>query len=212
MAIDVTWAAKVFYPGDTSIDETTPGFGDIGPPVPDALLTQLQDDTGDVWRLWAGEGRITIAGETYYGTGGLINLSAAEIPLGQQAARLRVEIAITEEMQISDLLVDPGPIVVEILFLRRLPNTIDWEELPRKFVGRLSRPQIQDNVYTMELETDRGDVDRGRTIFWSQEGQRWVRAQPDHIAADRTPDAAFSDDFLVHMRRLAAGIETRWPT
>ena len=92
---------------------------------------------------------------------------------------------------------DPGPLTVIIEWLVSLDQGLTWRKVPRKFVGRLSKPLIKDGIYTIEIETYGGDVDRGRPLKWSNEDQQ-----------ARHP----GDKGLEYVRQLSDGLrDQRWP-
>ena len=126
-----------------------------------------------------------------------ITLSRAESSLGQPDRRLTASFPVTDPELRAALLVDPGPLEIVIRSVFSNDRGQSWSVVPNKLVGRLSRPVIKNGVYTIEIETHAGDVDRGRPLKWSDEDQR-----------ARYP----GDRGLEYMRQLASGINTRWPS
>ena len=125
-----------------------------------------------------------------------IQLSRAETTLGAPDRRLTASFPVTDAQLRQELLQDPGPLTVVIRSVYSSDGGLTWSIVPTKFVGRLSKPVIKGGLYTIEIETYGGDVDRGRPLKWSDEDQR-----------ARYP----GDKGLEYMRQLASGIDTRWP-
>lgn len=164
-------------------------------------------DHNPVYRFWSGEGDLSLDGHTWAGRS-WVSLSAAENALDGPDKRMTVSLAVSttsdepaerEAMRHlrTILMQDPGPleVVIEWIFSRDHGQT--WQRLPATFAGRLSNPVIRDGVYSIEIETWAGDVDRGRPLKWSDEDQR-----------ARAP----GDRGLEYMRQLSEGIvDARWP-
>ena len=150
-------------------------------------------ETGE--RFWSGAESLTFDGKTYLAAS-FIELSAVETGLGQPQRRLTARFDVSHPELREHLLVDAGPVTIEIGWIASLDHGLTWQRVPRRFVGRLSRPTIQDGIYTAEIETYRGTVDRGRPLIWSDEAQQL-----------RYPD----DRGFAHLRSYASGLKTRWP-
>ena len=145
--------------------------------------------------FWSGEGQLVFDGNTYTGSH-FVTLSPAEATVGAPRKRMTASFRVFSADLRAAVLQDPGPLPVEINWIYSTDQGQSWTRLPRKFVGRLSSPTIQNGIYTIEIETYGGDVDRGRPLKWSDEDQQ-----------DRAP----GDKGLEYMRQLASGIDTRWP-
>ena len=165
------------------------------PPLVAALATF--PGTEPAYRFWTGADDLTYDGATYQGRD-FVALAPAEATLGAPNRRMTASFAFAglPRAQKNAFLQDPGPLTVELEWIYSDDQGQTWARVPRKFVGRLSRPRIVDGIYTIEIETWGGDVDRGRPRKWSHEDQR---------ARDPT------DRGMEYMRPLAAGVETRWP-
>ena len=146
-------------------------------------------------RFWSGTEPLTLDGATYLAAA-FIELSAVETGLNQPRRRLTARFDVSHPELREHMLVDAGPVTIEIGWVASMDHGLTWQRVPRRFVGRLSRPTIQDGVYTAELETYQGTVDRGRPLTWSDEAQR----------------QRFADDLgFAYLQRYASGLETRWP-
>ncbi len=160
------------------------------------MVANAAEFVGTSYRFWTGEGDVTLNSQVYQGRP-FITLSAAETTLGAPDRRLTVSFPVTDRTLRQQLLQDPGPLTIKILSIYSTDRGQTWNIVPSLFVGRLSKPVIRDGVYSIEIETYGGDVDRGRPLKWSDEDQR----------ARSSGDRGFED-----VRALASGIETRWPT
>ena len=149
-----------------------------------------------IYRFWSGDEDLTLAGKTYQGRN-FISLSGAEASLDAPNRRMTASFAVVTPELRQALMQDPGPLTVVIEWIHSTDHGQTWMRVPRKFVGRLSRPVIKDGVYTIEIETYGGDVDRGRPLKWWHEDQQ----------------ARHPGDFgLSYMRQLSEGIaDARWP-
>jgi len=158
-------------------------------------LAEFPDST-PVYRFWSGDGDLTLDGKDYQGRN-FISLSTAETSLDAPNTRLTASFAVAEPGLRQALMQDPGALTVIIEWIASIDQGQSWRRVPRKFVGRLSQPVIKDGIYTIEIETFGGDVDRGRPLKWSHEDQ-----QQRHSG----------DRGLEYMRQLSEGISTaRWP-
>lgn len=151
----------------------------------------------DVIRIWSGEGVFTFDGEDWQGTGQVLDVGEFEQSPEIAARRMHINVSVLDETRLAALLQDSGPFWVIIRFLGRSDPSNDWTLLPLRFRGRASSPGIRDGVMTLELETLKGDVDRGDPFLWSHEDQQ----------------ARFPGDMgFEHLRTLAdEGIDTTWP-
>ena len=179
---------------------TTPDT-DANQPLMVAWLAHFPGATTPVqrqdYRFWSGVGELTFSGQTWLGTGELIEVGALETSFEQQNRRMTVAVNMTDDSTLrSAFLEDPGPLEVTVLWIYSKDNGLTWLQLPRQFKGRLSRPGIVDAVYQIELETYTGDIDRGRPIKWSDADQK----QRD--ATDRG---------MEYCAALASGFERTWP-
>ena len=151
---------------------------------------------GQEERYWTGEGQLSFQGKQW--TGGLgIQLSDVTTAIGAPSRRMTASFAVVNRPLRLALLDDPGPLQVEIQWLFSKDAGKSWTAIGSKFVGRLSTPKITNGVYTVELETYTGDIDRGKIAKWSHERQMSRTA-----AVDRGME--MSND-------LEVGIESKWP-
>ena len=159
------------------------------------LVAWLATFTGTDYRFWSGDAELVFDGETYL-RGHFFGISPAETTAEAPRKRLSVTFPVTDNVLREDLLQDPGPLTVAVNWIYSLDQGSTWFRLPRKFVGRLSRPVIRNGLYTIEIETYGGDVDRGVPRKWSDDDQQSRHA---------------GDVGLEYLRQLASGLETRWP-
>ena len=155
-------------------------------------------ETSPALRLWTGYGPLRIGETAYEGGGKALSIGEAETASGEPDKRLTITLSgiprALRERFLQD--VGPAPVTIEWIFSRDSGAT--WNKIENlSFQGRLSTPGLSDGVFQIEIETRRGDVDRGQPRRWSHEDQR----------------RRFSEDLgLEHMRALAQqGVETGWP-
>ena len=154
------------------------------------------------YRVWSGEGQLTIGGQTYEGTsfggGALASISPVEQSLDAPTSRASVTIAVPNAAVREMLEIDIGPVTVNLRYIYSSDFGKTWTIVPIGIQGRLSRPsyEVDGSLYTVEIETWSGDSDRGNPKLWSHETQ-----QSEH-PGDRGFEFA---------RALAEGIESRWP-
>ncbi len=169
----------------------------IGSEGPRAIQVHwLVEFVGTDYRFWSGAGDLTYGDRTYRGRGGLIELAGAETDIESPDRRITARVAIVNDELRTALMQDPSPLTVAIEWLYSWDHGHSWQRVPRRFVGRLSRPVIKDATYTIEVETHGDDIDRGRPLRWSHEDQQ-----------TRYP----GDKGLEYMRELASGLEAAWP-
>ena len=150
----------------------------------------------DIARLAGHPVDIEVGGETYAG-GKAIGISPIEETEGTPDNRASISLSLAEEADYLEYGVDPGPLPVEIGFARSDDSGATWTALSKKHKGRMSLPSIEGRELSFEIETLRGDVDRGGELVWSDESQRAEFLQ---------------DNGLGYVRPIAAGdIEVAWP-
>ena len=148
-------------------------------------------------RLWTGWGELTVAGKVYQGGGRALAVSEVETSSGDPDKRLQITLSAIPPDQRAQFLQDSGPLPVTVGWIYSQDRGASWQEASIKFRGRLSGPSMTEGTLTVELETQRGDVDRGRPLRWSHEDQQ--RRHPDDLG-------------LEHMRALSQqGVESSWP-
>ena len=148
-------------------------------------------------RLWTGLGSITAGGNTYQGGGKALGVSEYENTTGDPDRRLQIRLSgIPADMR-AQFLQDSGPLPVTVGWIYSQDRGGTWAEVPIKFRGRLSSPSLVAGQLTVEVETQRGDVDQGIPLRWSHEDQQ-----------RRFP----GDKGLEYMRALSQqGVESSWP-
>lgn len=150
----------------------------------------------DVTSFWSGTGDIFFNGRMYHGTNGIISVSNYGIELGEPNNRFTASIQLSTSEVTRQFLIDNGPYHIEIDWIYSEDNGATWQRLERKLIGQLSRPLIKNQIYTIEIETIHGDVDRGEVKYWSDEDQK--REYP-------------GDRGLEYMRAISEGIDIKWP-
>lgn len=151
-----------------------------------------------VLRLWTGEGDLEFGGQTWRGGGAALRVSEVETASGEPDRRVTLTLSGIPRDLRREFLQDEGPLPVTVGWIYSTDRGGTWTEIPISFRGRLSTPALSDGVLTVEIETQRGDVDRGRPLRWSHEDQQ--RRFPGDLGME-------------YMRKLAHddGIETGWP-
>ena len=155
-------------------------------------------ETDPVTRLWTGVGSLTIGGHGFTGGGAALSVSAMELTSGEPDRRMKIEISGIPNSLRGKFLQDIGPLPVLIEWVWSSDSGATWNKLRDiQFRGRLSSPSFANGVFSVELETYRGDVDRGAPRLWSHEVQQRRTA---------------GDKGMEYMRLLSReGIETGWP-
>lgn len=150
-------------------------------------------------RWWSGEGDVTINSVVYSGVGGpngsFVQLSPITTSVTTPTRRATVILSLSSAGIRMMLQADVGAIEVKIGYITSLDGGA-WTKLPLSFVGRLSRPVIKNGLYTAELETYGGDIDRGKPLYWSKSAQ-----------AIRDP----TDKGFDQAAEIADGKEIDWP-
>ena len=150
-----------------------------------------------VSRYWSGEGDLEIDGHVWRGTrhedgGQLARVGAVEFTQSVAGRRVVIEMAVTAEAVRRLVQVDLGAIGIVVGWVYR-DSAGFWQRVPRFYSGRIGRSGVKNGVFSVEVETYLGDVDRGVPLYWSHE------------------TAADGDLYAEQARRLASGIDTRWP-
>ena len=154
------------------------------------------------FRLWSGEGQLTLEGVTYEGTtfdgGALATIGPVEQVMGDPNSRANVSISVPNAAIRSMLNIDIGPVWVEVFNIYSIDGGKTWTKLQTGIAGRLSRPNfdVEASIYTVEIETWSGDADRGVPKIWSDESQK----------------AEYPNDRgMEFMREYESGVEIKWP-
>ena len=161
-----------------------------------SMIAWLCEFVGENLYLWSGDEQLTFDGNTYQ-PGHFISIQHASNEVGVPNRRTTASFAVVDPTMRAALLQDDGPVLVKVRFLQSTNRGKTWTAVGNQHLGRLSNPRLADGVYSVEIETYRGDIDRGRPIKWSHERQ---------VKRDDEGDLAFE-----MASQLAVGIETRWP-
>ena len=152
------------------------------------------------YRVWSGEGNLTLEDILYQGTSGdngaFINVSSLTDEVSAPSARARVSIAVPTEAVREMLELDLGPVRVFLSYIWSGDGGRSWVRAPVGLAGLLSRPEFENGVYSVELETWAGDADRGEPRYWSHETQQSL------YPGDRGFEFA---------RSISQGVDIRWP-
>lgn len=150
------------------------------------------------YRLWSGYGDLEYEGLLYTGAGNVMNIGALEQSEDTPDARSQVSLNLgtltAEERKV--FFQDHGPIKIELNLIFTRDNGDTWRRVPRKFLGRLSKPRFYNGVYTVEIEATNGDVDRGIVKLWSD------GAQQSEFPGDKG---------LEFKKTISEGFETNFP-
>ena len=162
---------------------------------------------------WSGEGDLVFEGVTYRGASGpngqLLEISDVSHTIDLPSARAQLQVAATAASVRHALSVNFGAVRVEVGWIWTndpwlpQPAAGRWNRIPRRFIGRLSKPRVKDGVMLAEIETLLGDTDRGTPAYWSDATQR------ARVRADRTSNAA--DAAFAQASALAGDFDLRWP-
>ena len=109
----------------------------------------------------------------------------------------------TDELPGAEFMQDEGPLPVKIQWIYS-EDGVTWQDAPVSISGRLSDTKIEGNAIAAELETRRGDVDRGRPRRLSHE---------DQMARGRAQSPSVVDRGCEYMRKLAqVGYKVAFPS
>lgn len=155
---------------------------------------------GPSTNLWTGTEEITFDSRTYIGMGSVLEIGTVEAATDVADTRLELVLGTIPTALRAQFLQDAGPLSVTLRFARvtRDSGTSPTiSALPTLMTGKLSTAQMREGILRVEVETVRGDVDRGLPQMWSDQDQQ-----------SRSP----GDRFFEHMRALAnQGIDVAWP-
>lgn len=154
------------------------------------------------FRLWSGEGALTIGGKKYEGTtfdgGSFASVSPVENTAGTPRNRVSISVAVPSQAVRAMLNVDIGPVWIRVFNVVSQDGGRSWTKLPTGIAGRLSAPNfdLEGSIWTAEIETWSGDADRGSTVFWSDAAQQ--KRHPGDIG-------------MQYMSGYEAGVDIKWP-
>ena len=164
-----------------------------------ATLSNIGPDK-DTLRLWTGQGQFTYKGNTYEGVvgpnGAFAGISEIEHSLGAPNKRVQANIIVPPEGIREILAFDSGPVVVDIQLIYSKDGGLTWKDAPISVHGFLSSPSFENGVYSCEIETWTGDIDRGFPRLWSEDSQK--RRHPD-------------DEAFQFVKQIEAGFDARFP-
>lgn len=86
--------------------------------------------------------------------------------------------------------------LTEFSITRAASTVTEWRLTGKEFIGRLSSPVLDGAVYTLDVESQISDIDRGRVINWSNDMQQGRHAD---------------DKGMEYLKDYAAGINSKWP-
>ena len=135
-----------------------------------AVLAQI--DATPVERYWSGDTPLTYGGNTYSSIGKVLGVGVSEQRVDVPNIRLQIAIDLSETTVRAKFLQDRGPLDTTVTFIKSTDNGATWSATGWILQGKLSTPDIRDEVLTVEVETFKGDVDRGRIVVWSHEEQQ----------------------------------------
>ena len=153
--------------------------------------------------FWTGEGDLSFDSKTWRGTtyDGIATVQASPIQNVRQGAPSRVVVNIAvgtplDTIRHQIVSKDPGPIAVIIRMIYRNSPSDAWTELARKRIGRLSNPTFINGMWSYEIESYSGDIDRYAPKRWSH---------PDQIAEHP------GDMFFEFAAGYESGTDVKWP-
>lgn len=149
-------------------------------------------------KFWSGRGDLLFEGSTYFGAGQIVEVQPFENAAGQQSVRNSAKLFFGNAPEVRRaLLNDEGPLPIRVRYISSDNDGRNWTVLPVTFTGQLSNPTFDDaGVYSVEIETHTGDIDRGSPIYWSDEDQSRL----------------YGDRSFAWARRYQQGVEILWPT
>ena len=127
---------------------------------------------------WTGKGTLVFEGQEWQGAlsdkGSLFDFSEVVYTPTIPDKRTTFDLAIGKESAQRLMSVDLGAVQVELGWIFSKDEGATWTRLPRRFVGRLGRTvvNVAEGLFSGEVETYLGDIDRGRPKTWSDETQR----------------------------------------
>lgn len=121
-------------------------------------------------RFWSGDFELTFGGNTYEAASG-IRLTDVTDQLGSPDRRVQAFFRVSDPALRAVFLQDIGPEPVTIEWIVSSDRGISWTRLPIKFVGRVSMSNIDKGLFSCDLETYTGSVDKGRPMSWDHETQ-----------------------------------------
>ena len=168
-----------------------------------ALVVPPTLSTGHITRRWwSGAGDLTFDSVTWEGTtsdadqGSLVFISSLEESADVPETRLQIRLNITSESVRNLYSRDFGSPRVLLQWIYSTDG-INWIKLVRQYRGRVSSVVSDGGTLTVEVESKKGDVDRGLVIYWNDESHR--RRYP-------------SDTGFRHLRNLQeVGAQVTWP-
>ena len=135
-----------------------------------AILVQI--NANPIERYWTGDNDLIFGGDTYSSTGKLLGVGQLEQRVDVPNNRLQLVFALTDTSVRAKFLVDRGPLDTIVTFIKSTDSGATWSRTGWAVTGKLSTPLISDQTAIIEIETFKGDVDRGRVIVWSDEEQQ----------------------------------------
>lgn len=132
---------------------------------------------------------------TWIGSGRVVTISPVEDKVGLPNNRLEISLLAVETNVREALMEDPGPAVTRVRWVY-YDDEGNLVLVPRAFMGRLSRPRLEGEIYTVDVEKFTGDIDIGEVLIWSHETQ--LERYPDDFAFE-------------YLRELVEGKVVEWP-
>ena len=181
---------------------------DTSPPREYAPMVGWAADISEIglsktpFRIWSGEGKLTIQGQTYEGTtfngGSFASVSPVENTAGSPRSRVSISVVVPSDAIRTMLNIDIGPVWIRVFNVVSQNGGATWTKLPTGIAGRLSAPvfDLEGSVWTAEIETWSGDADRGSIVLWSDAAQQ--KRQPGDIG-------------MQYMSGYEAGVDIKWP-
>ena len=124
-------------------------------------------------RWWSGEGTLHFENLTWSGAqiadGMLMDIGEVPDAPNLEAPQVKARLAVSDESLLRLMSVDPGPLHLEVGWLRSNDYGATWLRTPRYLRGRLGRiPTSPDGgEVQINIESYLDDLDRGNTVYWS---------------------------------------------
>lgn len=174
-------------------------------------------ETSPAVRLWTGQGALTLNSQRYEGGGKALAIGEAETRSGEPDRRMTITLSGIPTGVRRKFLQDVGPAPVTIEWIYSRDSGKSWTKIAGlSFRGRLSTPGLSDGVFQIEIETLRGDVDRGRPLRWSHEDQQRRYPRENYTVKNkdtgRLETRQGPDLGMAYMKQLSRkGTESSWP-
>lgn len=137
--------------------------------VYNAYTVEIASDP--VARYWTGYGMLSKDGNEWAGGGEAVSVGGVQLLAGAPDQRSSFTLSGVGAEIRGAFLQDAGPLQVTIQWIHSADG-VNWSDAPVRVRGRMSQPVIKEGAVNIEVETRKGDVDRGRPRKVSHEDQQ----------------------------------------